>query len=90
MIGKVSKETSQPGRPDSDFLDLIYRRTVHQQRQSQEQFVNSILDIIKVNPVSFVWVMFDLQVQEYGTKYWTAVHDVGVVMESFSNYLRYT
>ena len=37
----------------------------------------------------FVWVLIDLQSQEYGTKYWTAVCDVGAVMESFANYLRY-
>ena len=37
----------------------------------------------------FVWVLIDLQSQEYGTKYLTAVRDVGMVMESFANYLRY-
>ena len=37
----------------------------------------------------FVWVLIDSQSQEYGTKYWTAVSDVGTVMESFANYLRY-
>ena len=36
-----------------------------------------------------VRVMIDLRAQEYATKYWTAVRDVGTVMESFSNYLRY-
>ena len=30
-----------------------------------------------------------MQPQEYGTTYWTAVCDVGMVMESFANYLRY-
>ena len=37
----------------------------------------------------FIWVLIDLQSQEYGTIYWTAVRDVGMVMESFANYLRY-
>ena len=37
----------------------------------------------------FVWALIDLKAQEYGTRYWTAVHDVGMVMESFANYLRY-
>ena len=37
----------------------------------------------------FAWVLIDLQSQEYGTKYWTAVQDVGMVMESFANYHRY-
>ena len=37
----------------------------------------------------FFWVLIDSQSQEYGTKYWTAVCDVGMVMESFANYLRY-
>ena len=39
----------------------------------------------------FVWVLFefDLQTQEYGIQYWTAVRDVGMLMESFANYLRY-
>ena len=37
----------------------------------------------------FVWVLIDLQSQEYGTEYWTAVCDVGKVMESFADYLRY-
>ena len=27
--------------------------------------------------------------QEYGTEYWTAVRDIGMVMESLANYLRY-
>ena len=38
----------------------------------------------------FVWVLIDLQSQEYGTKYWTVVRDVGMAIESFANYLRYT
>ena len=37
----------------------------------------------------FVWVLIDLQSQEYGTKYWTAVRDVGMTIESFASYLRY-
>ena len=37
----------------------------------------------------FVRVLIDLQSQVYGTKYLTAVCDVGTVMESFANYLRY-
>ena len=69
--------------------DLKYRRIVHQQRQSQEQFFNSIPDRVQVKLKLFVWALIDLQSQEYGTKYWTAVCDVGVVMESFANYLRY-
>ena len=70
--------------------DLTYRRTVYQQRQNQKQFLNSIPDRVQVKPVLFGWVLTDPQSQEYGTKYWTAVCDVGMVMESFSNYLRYT
>ena len=69
--------------------DLTYRGVVRQQRQSQEQFLNSISDRVQVKPMLFVWVFIDLQSQEYGTKYWTAVCDVGMVMESFSSYLRY-
>ena len=34
-------------------------------------------------------LLIDLQSQEYGSKYWTVVCDVGTVMESFANYLRY-
>ena len=71
------------------FLDLAYRHAVHQQRKSQEQFLNSIPDRIQVNSVPFVWVLIDWESQEHGTKYWTAVRDVGVVMESFANYIRY-
>ena len=37
----------------------------------------------------FVWVLIDLQSQEYGTKYWAAVRDVGMAIESFASYLRY-
>ena len=69
--------------------DLTYRRGVHQQRQSQEEFLNSILDSVRVKPMLFVRVLIDLQSQEYGTKYWTVVCDVGMVMESFASYLRY-
>ena len=36
-----------------------------------------------------VWVLIDLKAQEYGAKYWTAVSDVGMVMESSANSLRY-
>ena len=70
--------------------DLIYRRTVYQQQQNQKQFLNSIPDRVQVKPVMFVWVLINSQSQDYGTKYWTAVCDVGMVMESFSSYLRYT
>ena len=69
--------------------DLTYRRVVYQQRQSQEQFLNSISDRVQVKPMLFVRGFIDLQSQEYGTKYWTAASDVGAVMESFANYLRY-
>ena len=62
---------------------------VPQKRQSQKQFLNSIPDRVQVKPTLFIWVLIDLQSQEYGTKYWTAVCDVGTVMESFANYLRY-
>ena len=62
---------------------------VPQKRQSQKQFLSSIPDRFQVNPILFVWVLIDLQSQEYGTKYWTAVRDVGTVIESFANYLRY-
>jgi hypothetical protein len=77
------------GRPDPDFLDLAYRSAVHQQRKSQEQFLNSIPDRIQVKPVPFVWVLIDWEAQEHGTTYCSAVRDVGVVMESFANYIRY-
>jgi len=33
--------------------------------------------------------LVDLQSQEYGTKYWTAVCALGTVMELFANYLWY-
>jgi len=62
---------------------------VHQQRQSQEQFLNSIPNRVQVKQMLFAWILIDFQSQEYGTKYWTAVCDVGKVMESFANYLRY-
>ena len=62
---------------------------VHQKRQSQNQFLNSIPDRVQVKPILLIRVLIDLQSQEYGTKYWTAVCDVGLVMESFANYLRY-
>jgi len=62
---------------------------VHQQRRSQEQFLNSIQGRVQVKSMLFVRVLIDLEAQEHGTKYWTAVYDVGMVMESFSNYLRY-
>ena len=67
----------------------MYRRKVHQQQQSQEQFLNSIPDRVQVKPVLFVWVLTELNVQEYGVKHRAAVRDVGMVMESLSNYLRY-
>ncbi len=62
---------------------------VHQKRQSQKQFLNAIPDRVQVKPILFIWVLINLQSQEYGTKYWTAVRDVGMVMESFANYLQY-
>ena len=62
---------------------------VHQQRKNQEQFLDSIQDRIQVKPISFVWALIDLKPQGYGTKYWTAVRGVGMVMEIFANYLRY-
>ena len=63
---------------------------VHQKRQGQNQFPSSIPDRVQVKLILFVRVLIDLQSQEnYGTKYWTAVCDVGLVMESFANYLRY-
>ena len=36
-----------------------------------------------------VWVLIDMRSQEYGARYWIAVRDVGMAMESFANYLRY-
>ena len=69
--------------------DLQYRCVVYQQRQSQEQFLNTISDRVQVKLMLFVRILIDLQSQEYGTKYWTAVCDVGMVMELFSSYLRY-
>ncbi len=86
---KVNQGKVTTRRPDPYFLDLKYRRTVHQQRQNQKQFLNSIPDRVQVKSMLFVRVLIDLQLQEYGTKYWTAVRDVGMVMESFANYLRY-
>ena len=62
---------------------------VHQRQQSQKQFLNSIPHRVQVKPVLFVWALTDMQSQEYGTEYWTAVRDVGIMMESFANYLRY-
>ena len=69
--------------------DLTYRSVVRQQRQSQQQFLNPISERVQVKPMLFVRVFIDLQSQVYGTKYWTAVCDIGMVMESFANYLRY-
>ena len=83
--GRVTTQAN----PDPDFPDLTYRRIVHQQRKSQEQFLNSIPDRVQVKLALFVWILIDLQSQEYGTRYWTAVCDVGMVIESFANYLRY-
>ena len=83
------KEEWPPEQPDTFVLDLAYRRTVHQQQKSREQFLNSIPDRIQVKPVPFVWVLIDWETQEYGVKYWTAVRGVRMVMESFSNYIRY-
>ena len=56
---------------------------VHQQQQSQKQFLDSILNQVQVNPVLLIWVLIDLRLQEYGDKYQT----VGTVMELFANYL---
>ena len=86
--GEPSKSDNQADA-DPDVPDLTYRRVVYQQRQSQEQFLNSMSDRVQVTPMLFVRVFIDLQSQEYGTKHWTAVCDVGMVMESFSSYLRY-
>jgi len=36
------------------FLDLAYRRTIHQQWKSREEFLNSIPDRIQVKPVPLV------------------------------------
>ena len=68
---------------------MTYRRIVHQRQQNQKQFLNSIPHRVQVKPVLFVWVLTDMQSQEYGTEYWTAVRGVGMVMESLANYLRY-
>ena len=67
----------------------MYRRLVHQRRPNQEQFLNSIPHRVQVKRVLFIWVLTDVQSQEYGTEYWTAVRDVGMMMESLANYLRY-
>ena len=83
------RKSSHQNRPNPDLPDLQYRRIVHQRRQSQKRFLNSIPDRVQVKPILFVRVLIDLQSQEYGTKYWTAARDVGLVMESFANYLRY-
>jgi len=87
--GEPRKGDHHADRPDPDLPGLRYRRIVIQQRHSQEQFLNSIPDRVQVKLVLFVRVLIDLQAQEYGTKYWAAVCEVGMVMESFSNYLRY-
>ena len=34
-------------------------------------------------------VVIDVLSQEYGTGYWTIVSDLGLLMESLANYLRY-
>jgi len=83
------RTTVLPGQPDAVFLDLKYRRTVHRQRKGQEQFLNSLSDRIKVRPEPFVWILIDWEAQEHGTKYCVAVRNVGTMMESFSNYIRY-
>ena len=85
-----SKEKRPADRANWDSPDLTYRRTVHQQRKSREQFLNSIPHWVQVRPLLSVWALIDLQSQEYGTKYWTAVCDLGTMMESFANYLWYT
>ena len=84
-----TKKEWPPDWPNPDFPELKYRRIVHQKRQSRNQFLNSIPDRVQVKPILFVRLLIDLQSQEYGTKYWTAVSDVGLVMESIANYLRY-
>ena len=55
-----AKEEWPPGRPDPGLPDLIYRRTVHQQQQSQKQFLNSIPDRVQVKPILFVgsWLTY--------------------------------
>ena len=87
--GDPRKSGHHADQPDAELPDLISRRHVHEQRKSQKRFLNSILARVQVKPVLFVWALIDLQSQEYGTKYWTAVCDVSTVMESFANYLRY-
>jgi len=87
--GEPRKSTCLPERPNGDLPDLAYRRIVLQQQQNRGQFLNSIPHRVQVKPVLFVWVLIDLQPQEYGTEYWTAVRDVGMVMESFATYIRY-
>ena len=74
-----------PGRPNKDALDLVYRRTVHQVTQSRE----SIPRRVQVKLLLFLETLIDLESQEYGTQYWTTVSDLGILMESLANYLRY-
>jgi len=87
--GEPRKSIYLPDRPNGDLPDLAYRRIVHQQQQTRGQFLNSLPHRVQVKPVLFVWILIDLQSQEYGTEYWTAVRDVGMVMESFATYIRY-
>jgi len=46
--GEPRKSDHQTCRSDSDLLDLRYRHLVHQQRRSQEQFLDSIQDQVQV------------------------------------------
>ena len=71
------------------MLDLLYRYTVHQLTQRQEQFLKSIPRRVQVELVLFLETLIDLESQEYGTQYWTTVSDLGILMESLADYLRY-
>ena len=48
------RDVDHQNRPDPDLPDLTYRCKVHQQRQSQKQFLNSILHRVQVKPALFV------------------------------------
>ena len=52
--GEPRKSDHQTGRPDAYLPDLIYRRTVHQQRKSRESFLNSIPARVQVKPMLFI------------------------------------
>jgi len=57
--GDLRKSDVPTSQSDAAFPDLAYRRTVHQQQKSREEFLNSIPDRIQVNPVPFVWALID-------------------------------